>query len=122
MARFSQLRLLILLFVLVGVTNMISWRAQVMAHEFTHQAIFSAFGIESRIVMHDFGFRAETIPSGSYASEEDARIANVLQAQNELITYHFFPAYTSNLVLQLILVFAIYKFGRDAREERGRPS
>ncbi|MFH1199713.1 MAG: hypothetical protein V1708_01455 [Candidatus Micrarchaeota archaeon] len=119
MTKFS-LRVLLVLFVLVGITNTIAWRAQVMAHEYTHQAIFTAFGVPSQIMMRDFGFAAETVPSGSFASLEDARIANLLNAQNELISYHFFPSYISNIILQLILVFAIYKLGHEFKDEEAK--
>lgn len=116
MSQTFQLRVLLLLFLLVGITNMISWRSQVLAHELTHQAIFTAFGVESKIVLHDFGFRGETVPLSDYKSEEDRRMGNLLQAQNELISYQFFPVYVSNLVLQLILIFAIYKLGHKLDE------
>ena len=122
MNRPFQIRVLIILFLLVGVSNLLVWRSQVLAHKLTHKAIFASFGVESDVVMHDFGLNGETIPRGAFASEQDAKFANLLNVQTELISYHFFPAYVSNVVLQVILVFAIYRLvhSDDSANESSR--
>ena len=122
MVKTFQLRILIILFLLVGISNLIVWRSQVLAHELTHKAIFASYGIESDIVMHDFGLSAETVPRGNFKSEEDAKIANLLNTQTELISYHFFPAYVSNVVLQVILIFAIYRLSHSIEPESEAPA
>ncbi len=121
MAKSFQIRILITLFLLVGLSNLIVWRSQVLAHELTHKAVFAAYGIESDIIMHDFGLSAETVPHGSFQSQEDAKIANLLNTQTELISYHFFPTYVSNVVLQIILIFAIYRLSHAIEPQAPEP-
>ncbi|MBU1197727.1 hypothetical protein KJ765_04405 [Candidatus Micrarchaeota archaeon] len=119
MVKHFELRVLVILFLMIGIANLVVWRSQVLAHELTHKAIFSAYGVESEIVMHDFGLSAETIPNNNFTSAEDAKVANLLNTQTELISYHFFPAYISNIILQLILIFAIYRVGHRMQPEPG---
>jgi hypothetical protein len=95
----GQLAFCMLVFLVVNATL-------IYLHEHAHQQIFKEFGVNSTI---EYGFLYQsglTVPSGKFASVEDARIVGALNAQNEVFGYQIAALLLPMVLLCLLVMFS----------------